>query len=77
MLRKNTTVPTMFKKFKKLFKKHTPEEEAEYFRQVEEQNLDGKDRFAMFVSAFLVIVLPCLLILLGICLIAMLVFGVL
>lgn len=42
---------------------------------MEELQLDHKDRFAMFVSAFLVIILPCLAILTGICFFALWLFG--
>lgn len=65
----------MFNKIRRVIKKRTPEEEEEYFRQREELQLDHKDRFAMFVSAFLVIILPCLAILTGICFFALWLFG--
>lgn len=60
----------------KLFKKHTEQEEKEYYRQVQEEKLTWKDRFAMAWSAFLVIVLPCLLVLATLSLLTLLIFGI-
>lgn len=48
--------------FKRL-KKSTPEQEQEFKDMLEEQQVGPKDRFAMSISALLVIVLPCFLIL--------------
>lgn len=56
--------------------KPDPEKEKEFKENMQSENLEKHDRFAMFVSAFLVIILPCLLILCGICFVAMLLFGV-
>ncbi len=63
-------------KFFKIVKKPDKEKDQEYKEYMSTQ-LEKHDRFAMVVSAFLVIVLPCLLILGGIALLAMLIFGVL
>lgn len=52
--------------FKKRLKKATEEDEARFAQAMEDNNVGFKDKIAMVVSAFLVIVLPCLLILLGI-----------
>ena len=63
--------------FKKRLKKSTPEED-EQFRELMQQNDVGfKDGMAMILSAFLVIVLPCLLILCGIAVLGLWLFGVL
>lgn len=63
--------------FKKRLKKSTPEED-EQFRELMQQNDVGfKDGMAMILSAFLVIVLPCLLILCGIAFLGLWLFGVL
>ena len=63
--------------FKKRLKKSTPEED-EQFRELMQQNGVGfKDGMAMILSAFLVIVLPCLLILCGIAVLGLWLFGVL
>lgn len=48
--------------FKRL-KKSTPEQEQEFRDMLSEQQVTSKDRFAMSLSAFLVIVLPCFLLL--------------
>ena len=62
-------------KFFKIVKKPDPEKEKEFKENMQSENLEKHDRFAMFVSAFLVIILPCLLILCGLCFVAMLLFG--
>ncbi len=61
--------------FKKRLKKATDEDEARFVQAMEENNVGFKDKIAMVISAFFVIVLPCLLILLGISGIALLLFG--
>lgn len=48
--------------FKRL-KKSTPEQEQEFKDMLENEQVGAKDRFAMSLSAFLVIVLPCFLLL--------------
>ena len=58
-------------------KKNTDEENKEFSERMEELKTSPKDVFAMLLSAFLVIVLPCLLILLAFGFLAMLLFGVL
>ncbi len=58
-------------------KKNTPKDDEAFERQMEEIRSSPKDFFAMLLSAFLVIVLPCLLILLAFGFLAMLLFGVL
>lgn len=50
---------------KKKLKKTTPEDEARFAEELEENEVGFQDRLAMVISAMLVIVLPCLLILLG------------
>lgn len=52
--------------FKKRLKKVTEEDEARFAEAMEANNVGFKDKIAMVIAAFLVIVLPCLLILLGI-----------
>ena len=63
--------------YRKRLKKSTPEDEAKLKQAMEENNVGFKDGMAMILSAFLVLVLPCLLILVGISILAMLIFGVL
>ncbi len=46
-------------------RKATPEDDARFAEAMEENNVGLKDKLAMVGSAFLVIVLPCLLILLA------------
>ena len=63
--------------FKKRLRKSSPEED-EQFRELMQQNDVGfKDGMAMILSAFLVIVLPCLLLLCGIAVLGLWLFGVL
>lgn len=57
-------------------KKATPEDEARFREQMQENNVDFKDGLAMTLAAFLVIVLPAILILLACCFITMLLLGV-
>lgn len=59
----------------KHMKKSTAEDEAKFRKQMQENNVTFKDGLAMTLAAFLVVVLPALLILTGICLLAMLLFG--
>ena len=42
-----------------------------------DENVTMKDRFAMTISAFVMLVLPCILILVGMCLIMMWIFRIL
>ena len=62
--------------FKRL-KKSTPEEEEQFGRMMEEEKVGWKDKFAMIISAFAVIVLPSLLILIGMSTLMLWVFGLL
>lgn len=48
--------------FKRL-KKSTKEEEEQFGKMFEEEKVGWKDKFAMIFSAFFVIVLPCIVIL--------------
>lgn len=50
--------------FKRL-KKSTKEQEEQFGKMLEEENVGWKDKFAMLISAFLVIMLPCIVILLA------------
>ena len=56
-------------------KKSTPEEEAHFAEQMEEERLSAKDKFAMVASAILVIFVPCALILLALAGLILLLFG--
>lgn len=62
--------------FKRL-KKSTPEEEKQFERMLEEQKVGWKDRLSMMLSAYVIIVIPCILVLLGISALAMWMFGLL
>ena len=48
-----------------------------FSQMMEEQKPSGKDIFAMILSALFVIVLPCALVLVGLSLLVLLLFGVL
>jgi len=63
-------------KWKERLKKATPEEEAEFKRRMREE-VPWLDKLVMVGTAFFVLILPCLLILIGISLLAMWVFRVL
>ncbi|MBE6632729.1 MAG: hypothetical protein E7620_00135 [Ruminococcaceae bacterium] len=58
-------------------KKSTPEQDRELDRRMNEVKLSPKDVIALMASAFVMIVLPCLAVLLGLALVAMLLFGLL
>ena len=62
--------------FKRL-KKSTPEQEEEFGAMMEEEKVGWKDKLAMIISAYMVIVLPCLLILIAFCAIMVLILGLL
>ena len=49
----------------KRLKKSTPEEEKEFEERMSDEKLTFKDKLAMIISAILIIVLPCLVILLA------------
>lgn len=53
----------------------TREQEEEFAGRFEENNVGLKDKLAMIASAMLVIVLPCALILIGIALLVLWLFG--
>ena len=58
-------------------KKATPEEEQAFRERLNENKVGFKDGLAMTLAAFLTIVLPVALILIGCCLLVMLILGVL
>ncbi len=60
--------------FRKL-KRSTREQEENFASAMEESDVGAKDTFAMIISGFLVIVLPCLLILLAMAGVMLLLFG--
>ena len=62
--------------FRKRLKKSTKEDEVAFGEMMQEEKIGFKDGFAMLVSAFLVIVLPCLLLLVGLSALAMLILGI-
>lgn len=51
--------------FWKRLKKSTPEQEEEFRQRMQEENVGWKDTLAIILSAFLTLVLPCLLVLLA------------
>jgi hypothetical protein len=57
-------------------KKATPEEEQAFRDRCQENDIGFKDEIAMTLAAFLVIVLPAALILIGCCLLVMLLLGI-
>ncbi len=61
----------------KNLKQSTSEDEAKFRQQMQENKIGFKDGLAMTLAAFLVIVLPAALILIGGCLLVMLLLGVL
>lgn len=50
--------------FKRL-RKSTPEEDQEFAERMNSEEVTWKDKFAMVFSAFLVILVPCILVLLA------------
>ena len=64
-------------KFRKHLKKSTPEQEAQFGRMLEEEHVGWKDKLAMVLSAYLVIVGPIRLVLMGLILVAFWLFGLL
>lgn len=62
--------------FKRL-RKSTPEEEEQFGKMLEEEKVGWKDKFAMMLSAYVVIVIPCLLVLIGMSVFMLWVFGLL
>ena len=63
--------------FKKRLKRSTPEEDRQFRQMMQENDVSLKDSLAMIASAFLVLVLPSLLILCGIALLGLWLFGIL
>ena len=62
--------------FKRL-KKSTPEQEKEFSEMMEEEKVGWKDRLAMMLSAYVVIIIPCLLILIFLCVFMLWIMGLL
>lgn len=63
--------------FRKKLKKITPEQEREFRENIQKENITFKDKIAMILSAYLVIVLPCLIVLVLLSLFVMFLFGIL
>lgn len=63
--------------FKKRLRKSSPEEDEQFRELMQQHDVGFKDGMAMILSAFLVIVLPCLLLLCGIAVLGLWLFGVL
>ncbi len=63
--------------FRKRIRKATEEDDRRLAEAMQENKVGLKDGFAMFLSALLVLVLPCLLILAGLGLLALFLFGAL
>ncbi len=63
--------------FRHKHKYATNKEMREFRDRMSDEKITAKDRFAMVLSAMLVIVLPCLLVLLGLGFFVLLLFGVL
>ncbi len=61
--------------FRKKLKKASKEDEERFARTMEENNVGFKDKFAMVISALLVLVLPSLLVLLVLSGFVMFLFG--
>ena len=62
--------------FKRL-KKSTPEEEEQFGQMLEQEKVGWKDRLAMMLSAYVVIVIPCILVLIGLSVFTLWLFGLL
>lgn len=58
-------------------KKSTPEEDRELDQKMDEVRMSPKDVIAIMASAFVMIILPCLAVLLGLAFVAMFLFGLL
>ena len=58
-------------------KKSTPEEDRELDQKMDEVRMSPKDVIAIMASAFVMIILPCLAVLLGLACVAMFLFGLL
>lgn len=62
--------------FKRL-KKSTQEQEKQFEEMMVEEKVSWKDRLAMMLSAYVVIVIPCLLVLIGLSALTLWLFGIL
>ena len=63
--------------FEKHLKKSTPEEEEAFRERMTDEKLPLADKLIMVGTAFVVIVIPCALVLIGMSLLAMWMFGLL
>lgn len=63
--------------FRKRLKKITPEEEKEFYENIQQEKITFKDKVAMILSAYIIIVLPCIIVLVLLSLLAMLILGIL
>ena len=61
----------------KRLKKSTPEQEEEYQKQLQETGVTPREKLVMVLTAYVVILLPCLLVLLGMCAVVLWVMGLL
>lgn len=61
----------------KRLKKSTPEQEEEYQNQLQEAGVTPREKLVMVLTAYVVILLPCLLVLLGMCTVVLWVMGLL
>ncbi len=60
----------------KRLKKSTPEQEEEFAQRMDEVKPGFKDKVAMLISALLVLVLPSVLVLVGLCALVLWIFGI-
>lgn len=63
--------------FRKRLKTLTPEQEKEKREELSREKVGWKDKFAMIVSAYVVLMLPAILIIVALCAIALGVLGLL
>ena len=61
----------------KRLKKSTPEQEGEYQKQLQEAGITPREKLVMVLTAYVVILLPCLLVLVGMCAVVLWVMGLL
>ena len=59
----------------KRLRKPTPEQEADFQKRMSDENLTWKDKLAMVLGAYVTILLPCILVLLGFGFLILLIFG--
>ena len=62
--------------FRKRLPKYDPEKQEQKLQQISEEELSWKDKLAMVLSAYLVILLPVMLVLIGLMLLFMWAFGI-